>query len=73
MALVENETIRTWLSDLIDREIDEELGTISNERIWQKGSNNDLDIIMREDNIVLHEKYIEILKCIKKQYVGEKC
>ena len=68
MALVENETIQTWLSDLIDREIDEELGTISNERIWQKGSNNDLDIIMREDNIVLHEKYIEILKEIKNKY-----
>lgn len=68
---IENELIRYWLETLIDGEIEEELGAISNERTWQKGSDNDLDIVMREDNIETHEKYIEILKDIKKQYIGE--
>lgn len=69
--IIENEIIRKWLSNLIDDEIDQELGTISNERTWIKGSDNDLDIVMREDNIELHEKYIETLKEIKKHYIGD--
>ena len=61
------EIIKEWLCNLIDEEITQELGTISNERIWQKGSGVS-EILMREKNIELHEKYIEILNEIKSKY-----
>ena len=62
---IKNELIRYWLETLIDGEIKEELGAISNERFWQKGSSSDAEIAMREDNIQTHEEYLEILKDIK--------
>lgn len=68
---IKNELIRYWLETLIDGEIKEELGAISNERFWQKGSSSDAEIAMREDNIQTHEEYLEILKDIKKQYIGK--
>ena len=45
----------------IDAEIDDVKGTISNERLWQKGSDTKEEILMFEQNIVDHIEYINRL------------
>ena len=52
----------------IDAEIDEVEGTISNERLWQKGSDTKEEILMFEQNIINHLEYINRLKSLKSKY-----
>lgn len=57
--------IKTWLNDLYDTAIIETEAMIGNERIWQKGSSNDEEIRLREENIARDEEYIQVLKRLK--------
>ena len=52
----------------IDAEIDDVRGTISNERLWQKGSDTKEQILMFEQNITDHLEYINRLKSLKSKY-----
>lgn len=61
-----NELIKEWFSNLIDEEIENELGTIGNESIWEMGDDSDI----HSQNIREHEKYIEFLKSVKEEYCG---
>lgn len=45
----------------IDAELTEVEGTISNERLWQKGSDTEEEILMFEQNITDHTEYINRL------------
>ena len=52
----------------IDNEINEVKGSISNERIWQKGTNVYDEILMFEQNIADHTEYINRLESLKTKY-----
>ena len=62
------ELIEIWIDDFkesgksLDEEIEQVKGTISNERIWQKGSDTQEQIDMHEQNIVDLEVYLEWLE-----------
>jgi len=60
-----------WFRNLIDEEIQQELGTIENERIWANGSPDDDTAEMHEGNINSHELYIRILKEAYRNAIGE--
>lgn len=67
------ETVEIWIDkfekDLrliaLQAEIADIKGTISNERIWQKGSNTQEQIDMHEQNIADLEAYLEWLESEK--------
>lgn len=52
----------------IDIEITEVEGTISNERLWQKGSDTKEQILMHEQNIANYIEYIKRLESLKSKY-----
>lgn len=59
------ENQKEWLYKLYEGEIVETLGTIANERMWERGS-PDIDIArMHSENIVELRQYIEILNKLK--------
>lgn len=60
-----NETVKIWLEDLINKEIDEVLGTIKNSKIWLLGSNNKEDFQAQLDNLSLYNEYLIALKTLK--------
>lgn len=57
-----NEMIKDWLKELYKGEIDQELGTISNERVWANGADTQEVAQMHLDNVALHEEYVAVLK-----------
>jgi hypothetical protein len=57
--------IKAWLNELYDTAISETEALIGNERIWQKGADNDEEIRLREENIARDEEYIQVLKRLK--------
>lgn len=60
-----NETVKIWLEGLINKEIDEVLGTIKNSKIWLLGSNNKEDFQAQLDNLSLYNEYLIALKTLK--------
>lgn len=60
-----NETVKIWLEDLINKEIDDVLGTIKNSKIWLLGSNNKEDFQAQLDNLSLYNEYLIALKTLK--------
>lgn len=70
-----NETVNIWMSDFkndleinkttIDEEIKEVEGTISNERIWLKGSSTEEETNVHNQNIANLCAYLEALKVLK--------
>lgn len=60
-----NETVKIWLEDLINKEIDDVLGTIKNSKIWLLGSNNKEDFQAQLDNLSLYNEYLIALKKLK--------
>lgn len=60
-----NETVKIWLEDFINREIDEVLGNIKNSKIWLLGSNNKEDFQAQLDNLSLYNEYLIALKTLK--------
>lgn len=59
-----DEMIKEWFGNLIDDEIEQEIGTISNESVWAMSGSIHLQ------NIPAHKKYIDFLKDIKSKYCG---
>ena len=66
-----NETIKIWLEDLINKEIDDVLGTIKNSKIWLLGSNNKEDFQEQLDNLSLYNEYLIALKTLKNRIERE--
>ena len=62
-----DEMQREWFKQLIKSEIEETEGTISNERLWQKGSDTDEQVMMHEENIARLNDYAEFLRGIANQ------
>ena len=62
-----DEMQREWFKQLIKSEIEETEGTISNERLWQKGSDTDEQVMMHEENIARLNDYAEFLRGITNQ------
>lgn len=66
-----NETVKIWLENLVNREIDEVLGTISNSKIWLLGSSDKEAIQAQLDNLFLHNEYLTVLKILKNRIERE--
>lgn len=66
-----NETVKIWLENLVNREIDEVLGTISNSKIWLLGSSDKEAIQAQLDNLFLHDEYLTALKILKNRIERE--
>ena len=60
-----NETVKIWLENLINNEIDDVLGNIENRKIWLLGSNNKEDYQEQLDNLSLYNEYLIALKKLK--------
>ena len=60
-----NETVKIWLENLINNEIDDVLSTIKNSKIWLLGSNNKEDFQAQLDNLSLYNEYLIALKKLK--------
>ena len=60
-----NETVKIWLEDLINEEMDDVLGIIKNSKIWLLGSNNKEDFQEQLDNLSLCNEYLIALKKLK--------
>ena len=62
------ETVNFWINIFkeekrdIDEEIDDVKGTISNERLFQKGSRNEDEEMMHEQNIADNMEYLKWLE-----------
>lgn len=59
-----NEMVKNWLIELYEREIKEALGSISNERIWLKGSDAWEKEKIHLDNMTNLNEYITTLKIL---------
>lgn len=66
-----NETVKIWLEDLINKEIDDVLGNIKNSKIWLLGSNNKEDFQVQLDNLSLYNEYVIALKMLKNRIERE--
>lgn len=60
-----NETVKIWLDDLINKEIDDVLDDIENRKIWLLGSNNKEDFQEQLDNLSMYNEYLIALKKLK--------
>jgi len=52
-----SEMIKFWLSNLYKDELENVVGTISNMELWVKGSNDDEEAKMFEENIEQLQEY----------------
>lgn len=64
------ENMRQWLSDLIDAAIDDAEGGAKNEHLWALGSETNEASTMHEHNAEELKQYADVLRDIKRQYVG---
>ena len=67
-----NEMIKFWLTELYEREIEEALGSISNERIWLMGTDVLEEEKMHLDNMANLNEYITTLKTLLNDIKEEK-
>ena len=67
-----NEMVKNWLIKLYEREIEEALGSVSNERIWLMGTNVLEEEKMHLDNITNLNEYITTLKILLNDIREEK-
>lgn len=65
------DTVSFWIDRLLDEEIDDAKGAISNENIWLIGSNDECEEMNHVQNIADLEEYIARLKYMKK-YKGQR-
>lgn len=63
-----DEIVNKWITDMLDAAIAEAKCAISNERIWQNGSDTDDEITSHEFNINCNELFIEKLEEMKSAY-----
>lgn len=55
---------REWFKQMIDNEIDDISGTISNERLFAKGADTDEQVMMHEENICRLNGFNDFLRDI---------
>lgn len=67
-----NEMVKNWLIKLYEREIEEALGSISNERIWLMGTDVLEEEKMHLDNMANLNEYITTLKTLLNDIKEEK-
>ena len=67
-----NEMVKNWLIKLYEREIEEALGSISNERIWLMGTDVCEEEKMHLDNMANLNEYITTLKTLLNDIKEEK-
>ena len=67
-----NEMVKNWLIELYEREIEEALGSISNERIWLMGTDVLEEDKMHLDNMANLNEYITTLKTLLNDIKEEK-
>ena len=67
-----NEMVKNWLIELYEREIEETLGSISNERIWLMGTDVREEEKMHLDNMANLNEYITTLKTLLNDIKEEK-
>lgn len=66
-----NETVKIWLENFINEEMDDVLGAIKNSKIWLLGSNNKEDFQAQLDNLSLYNEYLIALKKLKNRIETE--
>lgn len=66
-----NETIKTWLENLINKEIGDVLDDIQNIKIWLLGSSDKEAIQTQLDKLCLDNDYLTALKIIKSRIERE--
>ena len=62
-----NEMHKFWLLQLFDEEIQEELGTIKNEELWNLGYEGEPSENPHPGNIKLRQEYVDILKKLRQK------
>ena len=67
-----NEMVKNWLIELYEREIEEALCSISNERIWLMGTDVLEEEKMHLDNMANLNEYITTLKTLLNDIKEEK-
>ena len=67
-----NEIVKNWLIELYEREIEEALGSISNERIWLMGTDVLEEEKMHLDNMANLNEYITTLETLLNNIKEEK-
>lgn len=66
-----NETVKIWLEDLINNEIDDVLGNIENRKIWLLGSSDKETIQVQLEGLSLDNEYLIALKKLKNRIERE--
>lgn len=67
-----SEMVKNWLIELYEREIEEALGSISNERIWLMGTDVLEEEKMHLNNMANLNEYITTLKTLLNDIKEEK-
>ena len=61
--------VKKWVKTLYDEAIDETLESISNERLWLKGSATVTQQYAHMENIKRYEEYVETLEGLKESFI----
>ena len=64
-----DEMVKMWVKALYADEIDNATKTISNERLWLKGSSTTMEQNAHMENIKRYEEYIETLEGLKESFI----
>lgn len=66
-----NETVKTWLENLINKEIDDVLDDIESRKTWCLGIDDKEALQTQLDNLCLDNDYLTALKIIKNRIERE--
>lgn len=66
-----NETVKTWLEDLINKEIDEVLDDIESRKTWCLGISDKEVLQTQLDGLCLDNDYLTALKILKNRIERE--
>lgn len=61
-----SETVKIWLAGMVQSEIEQVTGTISNNNLWMHSSETDEEVEMFAENIANLEEYKSVLETIYK-------
>lgn len=61
-----SETVKIWLAGMVQNEIEQVTGTISNNNLWMHSSETDEEVEMFAENIANLEEYKSVLETIYK-------
>ena len=66
-----NETVKTWLENLINKEIDDVLNDIENRKTWCLGISDKEVLQIQLDKLCLDNDYLTALKTLKNRIERE--